>query len=196
MSRQPYTATPSPVDPDTGRSRWRARFRHLSVHVADRFECRTEGGGRVAPPRDRVLSDPGLIEGRQSELPQGRVGGLCPRTPGGQDRDAQGLDLRLQAVGLRGGGASRSVARQCAADKCRRIGVRGSAQRSHDLPTAGESTPLKRRGSYRLTVDSDWMGNGNVHGCLSRQSRSSRSANRRIKAGSAESARSEISNPR
>ena len=82
-------------DPASGRRGRCVAFRHLSVHVPARLEGRMEGCRCGAPPGDRVLSDPGLVEGRENELPQRRVDGVCAGTSGGQDRDAQGLDLLL-----------------------------------------------------------------------------------------------------
>ena len=61
---------------------------------------------------DRVLGDPGPVEGDESELVECRVGGVCLRTPGGEGRDAQGLDLRLQAASA---AMRRSSPRQAAA---------------------------------------------------------------------------------
>ena len=52
-------------------------LRHLPLHVHACFE----DGDRIAPLGYRVVGDPGLVEGQQSELPEG-VGGICRCTPG------------------------------------------------------------------------------------------------------------------
>ena len=64
-----------PYHPSTGPSAWggpRAAFRHSPVHIPVRFESRIEGCRCGAPPRDLGLGDPGLVEGRQSQLPASR----------------------------------------------------------------------------------------------------------------------------
>ena len=60
------------------RSGRHAAFRHVSLHVPARFESRIEGRDLGAPAGNRALGDPGLVEGRQSQLPKGRVG-ACRR---------------------------------------------------------------------------------------------------------------------
>ena len=62
-----------PYHPSTGPSAWggpRAAFRHSPVHIPVRFESRIEGCRCGAPPRNLGLGDPGLVEGRQSQLPR------------------------------------------------------------------------------------------------------------------------------
>ena len=101
MARLSHTAAPSSFNRASGGRGRPACVQCLPVHMPARFEDREERGGRVAPPRDRVLGDPGLVEGQQNKLPESRVRGVCRRTSGSQDRDAQGLDLRLQARAAR-----------------------------------------------------------------------------------------------
>ena len=65
---------PSPVDPATGRRRRQVHFRRIYLHVTACLKRRQQVGGHRAPPRGLGLGNPGLVEGRQSEVPKGRIG--------------------------------------------------------------------------------------------------------------------------